>query len=76
MDRLTKSVLFLPIKMTNLVDKLGKIYVNEVVILHRLLISIVSEMDPRFTSRLWPSIQCCMGTKLNLSTAFHPHTNG
>jgi len=75
-DQLKKSALFIPIKMTNSVDKMGKIYVNEMAILHRLLISMVSEMDPRFTSGLWPRIQCCMGTKLNLSIAFHPHSNG
>jgi hypothetical protein len=56
-DRLTKSALFLPIKMTDLVDKLAKIYINEVVRLHKILISIVSDWDPRFTSCLWPSIQ-------------------
>jgi hypothetical protein len=56
-DRLTKSVLFLPIKMTDSVDKLAKIYINEVVRLHKILVSIVSDWDPRFTSYLWPSIQ-------------------
>jgi hypothetical protein len=56
-DHLTKSALFLPIKMTDLVDKLAKIYINEVVRLHKILISIVSDWDPRFTSCLWPSIQ-------------------
>jgi len=51
-DRLMKSMLFLSIKMTDLVDKLAKIYINEVVRLHRILISIVLDRDPKFTSRL------------------------
>ena len=51
-DRLTKSALFLPVNMTDPVDKLAKIYVNEVVRLHGVPISIVSDRDPRFTSRL------------------------
>jgi hypothetical protein len=51
-DRLTKSALFLPIRMTDPVEKLAKIYVNEVVRLHGVPISIVSDRDPRFTSRL------------------------
>jgi len=71
-DRLTKSALFLPMKMTDLVDKLAKLYVNEVIRLHRVLVSIISDRDPRFTSRLWPSLQRVMGTKLNLSITFHP----
>jgi len=56
-DRLTKFVLFLPIKMIDSVDKLAKIYINEVVRLHKILVSIVSNWDPRFTFCLWPSIQ-------------------
>jgi hypothetical protein len=63
-------------KMTNLVDKLAKLYVNEVVSLYGVSMSIISDRDPRFTSRLWPSLQWALGTKLNLSTAFHPLTDG
>jgi len=51
-DRLTKSALFLPVKMTDPIDKLAKMYVNEVVRLYGVPISIVSHRDPRFTSRL------------------------
>ena len=56
MDQLTKSVLFFPMKMTNLVDKLAKLYVNKVIRLHRVPVSIILDRDPRFTSRLWPSL--------------------
>jgi len=56
-DRLTKFVLFFPMKMIDLVDKLAKLYVNEVIRLHRVPMSIISNRDPRFTSRLWPSLQ-------------------
>jgi hypothetical protein len=75
-DRLTKFALFLPMKMTDLVDKLAKLYVNEVIRLHGVPVSIISDRDPRFTSRLWPSLQRAMGTKLNLSTTSHPQTDG
>jgi len=51
-DRLTKSALFLPVKMTDSVDKLAKIYVNKIVRLHGVPTSIVSDRDPRFTSCL------------------------
>lgn len=71
-DRLTKSALFLTMKKSDYVDKLAKMYVNEMVRLHRVPVPIVSNKNPRFTSRLWLSIQLAMGTKLNLSTAFHP----
>lgn len=71
MDRVTKSTLFLPIRMTDSVDKLAKLYVNEVIILHGVLVSIISDRDPRFISRLWLSIQRALGIR-----AFHPQTNG
>ena len=54
MERLTKSALFFPIKRIDLVDKLAKLYVNEVIRLHGVPISIILDWDPRFTSRLWP----------------------
>jgi len=75
-DRLTKSALFLHMKMTNSVDKLAKLYVDGVIRLHEVPISIISDRDPRFTLRLWPSLQRAMGIKLNLSTTFHPQTDG
>ena len=76
MDRVTKSALLFPMKMTDSVDKLAKLYVNEVIKLHGVPISIISDRGLRFTSRLCPSLQRAMGTKLNLSTTFHPQTNG
>jgi len=63
-------------KMTDSMEKLAKLYVNEVVRLHSMPVSIVLDRDPRFTFRLWPSVQQALETKLNLSTAFHPQTNG
>ena len=63
-------------RMTDLVEKLARLYVNEVMRLHEVPMLIVSDRDPRFTSQLWPSVQKALGTKLNLSTAFHPQTDG
>ena len=69
MDRLTKSSLFFLMKMRDSVEKLAQLYIKEVVRLHGVPVSIVFDRDPRFTSRLWPSIQRALGTRLNLSTA-------
>jgi len=63
-------------KMTDSMEKLAKLYVNKVVRLHGVPVSIVSDQDPRFTSRLWPSVQQALGMKLNLSITFHPQTDG
>ena len=57
-------------------DKFAKLYVNEVIRLYGVPVSIVLDRDPRFTSRLWPDLQRALGTEVNLSTTFHPQTNG
>ena len=75
-DRLTKSAHFLPIRWGCTLDHLAKRYVNEIVRLHGVPISIVSDRDPRFTSRFWKSFQEALGTRLNFSTSFHPQTDG
>jgi hypothetical protein len=75
-DRLTKSTHFLPIKITDSMEKLADLYVWEIVRLHRVPISIVSDRDPRLTSRFWEKLQSAMGTKLNFSTTYHPQTDG
>ncbi|MCI10571.1 retrotransposon protein, partial [Trifolium medium] len=75
-DRLTKSDHFITIKTGMLVPKLDEIYVEQIVRLHGIPSSIISDRDPRFTSRFWESLQEALGTKLRLSSAYHPQTNG
>ena len=57
-------------------DKLAVIYVNEIVRLHGVPVSIISDRDPKFVSRFWQSLQEAMGTELKFSTAFYPQTDG
>ena len=75
-DRLTKSAHFLPVNVEDSLEKLAELYVDEIVRLHGVPVSIVSDRDPRFTSRFWPSLQTNLGTRLHFSTAFHPQTDG
>ena len=62
MDRLTKSAHFLTIQMTFTLEKFCKLYIREIIRLHRVLVSIVSDRDPRFTTHFWESFQRAMGT--------------
>ena len=66
-DRLTKSAHFLPVSNDDPLDKLAQLYVEEIVRLHGVPISIVSDRDPRFTSRFWSSLQDAMGTRCTLA---------
>ena len=71
-DRLTKSAHFLPVRTTFDAYRLATIYVDEIVRLHRVPVSIVLDRDLKFVSRLWKSLQEAMGTELRFSTVFHP----
>ena len=55
-DRLTKSAHFLPVNLEDSLEKLAQLYVDEIVRFHGVLVLIVSDQDPRFTSRFWPSL--------------------
>ncbi|NAW23519.1 transposase family protein [Salmonella sp. gx-f9] len=51
-------------------------YVSEIVRLHGVPVSIISDRDPRFTSQFWKKSHEALGTRLDFSTAFHPQTDG
>ena len=75
-DRLTKSAHFLAMRMTFTLEKFYRLYIREIVRLHGVSVSIVSDQDPKFTSHFWKSFQRVMRTQLMMSTVFHPQTNG
>nr|GEW39281.1 hypothetical protein [Tanacetum cinerariifolium] len=74
-DRLTKSAHFLPIREDYKTEKLARIYINEIVARHDVTVSIISYRDGRFASHLWQALQEVLGTKLHMSTAYHPETD-
>nr|GFC06234.1 putative reverse transcriptase domain-containing protein [Tanacetum cinerariifolium] len=57
-------------------DKLERIYLKEVVTRHGIRVLIISNHDPRFASKFWRSLQNALGTRLDMSTAYHPETDG
>ncbi|XP_073121723.1 uncharacterized protein [Henckelia pumila] len=75
-DRLTKSAYFLPVKTTYNISKYAELYLKEIVRLHGIPVSIVTDKDPRFTSGFWRSLHHALGTRLDFSTTFHPQTDG
>nr|GEX87637.1 putative reverse transcriptase domain-containing protein [Tanacetum cinerariifolium] len=75
-DRLTKSAHFLPMKKTNSIEKLAQLYLKEIVCMHGVPVSIISDRNSLFTSRFWETLQKALGTQLNLSIAYHPETDG
>lgn len=76
-DRLTKSAHFIPVMASYInTGKLAKLFIKEIVRLHGIPTSIVSDRDPKFTSRFLRAFHQALGTRLNLSTAYHPQADG
>ena len=75
-DRLTKCAHFVPVHTTYTLDKLVSLYIAEIVRLHGVPKSIVSDRDPQFTARFWDCLHRDLGTRLNFGTSYHPQTDG
>jgi hypothetical protein len=74
--RLTGMVHLIPITTKTRASELAYIFLKEVVRLHGIPDTIVSDRDSKFTSRFWRELHRVLGSKLLMSTAFHPQTDG
>ncbi|KAA0056055.1 pol protein [Cucumis melo var. makuwa] len=75
-DRLMKSAHFIPGKSTYTASKWGQLNMTEIVRLHGVSVSIVSNRDARFTSKFWKGLQLALGMRLDFGTTFHAQTDG
>ena len=75
-DRATKMVHLVPVQQTITAAETALIYWQQIGKLHGIPRSIVSDRDPRFVSRFWQEIWRLLGTKLRMSSAHHPQTDG
>lgn len=69
-DRLSNSANFLSVRMTYLMEQFAILYIQEIVRLYGVPVSIVFDQDSRFLSNFWKSLQKLMGTLLYFSTIF------
>jgi len=74
--RLTSMVHLIPVTVTIKASELAFLYLAQIVRLHGLPLSIVSDRDSKFTSKFWTELHRLVGTKLRMSTSFHPQTDG
>ena len=75
-DRMTKSSRFFAVKTTYLAEDYAKIYLTEIVTIHGVPLYIILDRGHQLTSHFWKSFQKGLGTQVNLSTTFHPQTDG
>ncbi|GMH17037.1 hypothetical protein Nepgr_018878 [Nepenthes gracilis] len=73
--QLTKSTYFLAIRMTYPRDRFARMYIEEIVRLHGVLMAIISNQDLRFISKFWKRLYHELGMNLKFSTAYHPQTD-
>ena len=74
-DKITKSSHFIPLKTNHKASNVVDIYMREVARLHGIPKTIVSDRDPKFTSKFWKGLFKGFGTNLNSSTAYHPESD-
>nr|GEW48444.1 putative reverse transcriptase domain-containing protein [Tanacetum cinerariifolium] len=75
-DHLIKSAHFLPMRENDPMEKLMKLYIKVIVTQHGVPVSIISDHDRRFTSLFWQALHKAFGTRLDMSIAYHPKTDG
>ncbi|CAI5503975.1 unnamed protein product [Closterium sp. Naga37s-1] len=75
-DRLTKMAHFAPCRTTITAEETARLFISTVVRLHGIPASIISDRDPKFTSKFWKETWAQYGTKLQFSSAYHPQTDG
>ena len=71
-NRMTKFSHFLAVKTTYFVEDYARIYINEIVRLHGVRLSIISDRGLQLTSHFWKSFQKGLGAQVNLSITFCP----
>ena len=75
-DKFSKMAHYAATTTTITAPKLAELFIQNVVRLHGLPNNLISDRDPRFTSNFWKSLWKQMNTKLSMSTAFHPQSDG
>lgn len=75
-DRLTKFAHFIPIQSNYKAQQLAEVFIKEIYKLHGFPKTIISDRDPKFLSHFWQEMFRQVGTRLNMSTSYHPQIDG
>jgi hypothetical protein len=75
-DRLTKTAHFIAVHTTYSVQQYAELYIDQIVRVHGIPKTIISNRETQFVARFWEQLHECLGTKLIRSSSYHPQTDG
>ncbi|CAI7866760.1 unnamed protein product [Closterium sp. NIES-54] len=76
MDKFSKMGHFIPTHTTARTEEMAQLFLKHIISQHGIPTTIISDRDPKFTSKFWKELMSLMGTRLAMSSAYHPQTDG
>ncbi|CAI7739564.1 unnamed protein product [Closterium sp. NIES-53] len=75
-DKFSKMGHFIPIHTTARTEEKAQLFLKHIISQHGIPTTLISDRDPKFTSKFWKELMSLMGTRLAMSSAYHPQTDG
>ncbi|GJP69722.1 hypothetical protein CLOP_g722 [Closterium sp. NIES-67] len=75
-DKFSKMGHFIPTHTTARTEETAQLFVRHIISQHGIPTTLISDRDPKFTSKFWKELMSLLGTKLGMSSAYHPQTDG
>ncbi|CAI7905246.1 unnamed protein product [Closterium sp. NIES-54] len=75
-DKFSKMGHFIPTNATATAEATARLFFDRIITIHGIPATLISDRDPKFTSKLWKELMGLLGTKLAMSSAYHPQTDG
>ncbi|GJP30128.1 hypothetical protein CLOM_g22514 [Closterium sp. NIES-68] len=75
-DKFSKMGHFIPTHTTARTEQTAQLFVRHIISQHGIPTTLISDRDPKFTSKFWKELMSLLGTKLAMSSAYHPQTDG
>ncbi|CAI7863423.1 unnamed protein product [Closterium sp. NIES-54] len=75
-DKFSKMGHFIPTHTTARTEETAQLFLKHIISQHRIPTTLISDRDPKFTSKFWKELMSLMGTRLAMSSAYHPQSDG
>ncbi|CAI7801731.1 unnamed protein product, partial [Closterium sp. NIES-54] len=75
-DKFSKMGHFIPTNATATAEATARLFFDRIITIHGIPATLISDRDPKFTSKFWKELMGLLGTKLAMSSAYHPQTDG